>query len=131
MSNDPGWKEMIVSLSPQQENMDVAHEFCEGEGGLEGETYWKIALGTETCSDRLREEGRDGSRPKQRYKQPCACSAAVEEAVCVITANDTSASVLQHKTAATAAGNIKKKTPIQNMRKAESKRKRDTEQKNE
>lgn len=33
MSNDPGWKEMIVSLSPQQENMDVAHEFCEGEGG--------------------------------------------------------------------------------------------------
>lgn len=27
---------------------------------------------------------------------------------CVITANDTSASVLQHKTAATAAGNIKK-----------------------
>lgn len=58
-------------------------------------------------TDRQREEGRNGSRLKQRYKQPCACSAAEEKTVCVITANDTSASVLQHKTAATAAGNKK------------------------
>lgn len=68
---------MIVSLSPQQENMDVAHEFCEGSDDI-------LNNSTETCSDRQmrereKEEGRDGSRPKQRNKQPCACSAAVEE----------------------------------------------------
>ncbi len=62
-----------MSLSPQQENMDVAHEFCEGSDDI-------LNNSTEKCSDRQigREEGRDGLRPKQRNKQPCACSAAVE-----------------------------------------------------